>query len=288
MRLERKTPVNGTNPNLSRLSFEDLGEGDYYGFTLDGPDKLFLLEDGTVTHNTTIMKEIGFDLVGTGKKVVHIFLEEGLEKTQLSYIALNNNIPLSKLRKNPQILDKAIWEKDYATYVDTDNTMWVNHWGSIEPDELVTTLQWAAAAGYEYVLLDHISMVFSGLDVANERKEIDLLLTKLAKLTVETGLHPIVVSHIKRADRRYKPTSYPYWDMVASDAARGSGAFEQLAWNIIALEVQYLDENMTKGNIRTRIWKNREIGAVGIADELTWSRETGRLSPYTVDMEDVL
>ena len=165
-----------------------------------------------------------------------------------------------------------------------DSTLWMTHWGSVDPDELITRMKWAAADGFEYVLIDHISMVVSGLDVANERKEIDILLTKLAQFTVESGMHPIVVSHIKRQDRRWKPKEYPYWEMVASDAARGSGAFEQLAWNIIALEVQYLDEDMTKGNIRTRLWKNRTTGVVGIADELTYNRETGRLVPYTLNI----
>ncbi len=36
---------------LSQISIECAGEGEYAGFSLDG-DKLFLLEDGTVTHNT--------------------------------------------------------------------------------------------------------------------------------------------------------------------------------------------------------------------------------------------
>lgn len=40
------------DPSLSGFQIEDIGEGDYYGFTLD-EDHLFLLGDFTVTHNTT-------------------------------------------------------------------------------------------------------------------------------------------------------------------------------------------------------------------------------------------
>jgi len=36
----------------------DKGEGDYYGFTLDGSDRLFLLGDFTVTHNTTLVVDV--------------------------------------------------------------------------------------------------------------------------------------------------------------------------------------------------------------------------------------
>jgi hypothetical protein len=37
---------------VTGFSVEDLGEGDYYGFEIEGPDRLFLLGDFTVTHNS--------------------------------------------------------------------------------------------------------------------------------------------------------------------------------------------------------------------------------------------
>ena len=40
------------------FSLESLGQGDYYGFTIDGPDHLFLLGDFTVTHNTELVSLI--------------------------------------------------------------------------------------------------------------------------------------------------------------------------------------------------------------------------------------
>jgi len=42
------------NPLVTGLKVEEIGEGDYYGFELSGPDRLFLLGDFTVTHNTVI------------------------------------------------------------------------------------------------------------------------------------------------------------------------------------------------------------------------------------------
>ncbi len=41
----------------SSLQFEDLGEGDYYGFEIDGNHR-FLLGDFTVTHNTALALKI--------------------------------------------------------------------------------------------------------------------------------------------------------------------------------------------------------------------------------------
>jgi len=40
------------------IKVESIGMGDYYGFTLSGPDHLFLLGDFTVTHNTGVGKTI--------------------------------------------------------------------------------------------------------------------------------------------------------------------------------------------------------------------------------------
>lgn len=37
---------------MTGITVEPVGEGDYYGFELSGPDRLFLLGDFTVTHNT--------------------------------------------------------------------------------------------------------------------------------------------------------------------------------------------------------------------------------------------
>jgi|GEM_PF-3849387 len=41
------------------FSLRSLGEGDYYGFELSGPDRLFLLADHTVTHNTFLLLIFG-------------------------------------------------------------------------------------------------------------------------------------------------------------------------------------------------------------------------------------
>lgn len=40
---------------LTGIRVEPIGDGDYYGFEIAGPDRLFLLGDFTVTHNTVIM-----------------------------------------------------------------------------------------------------------------------------------------------------------------------------------------------------------------------------------------
>lgn len=53
---KRIDSVNGrVDPTLTGFAVEDIGEQDYYGISVDGPDKMFLLWDHLVTHNTTLM-----------------------------------------------------------------------------------------------------------------------------------------------------------------------------------------------------------------------------------------
>lgn len=63
IRIERKrvgVVDKSMNPLVSGFKIEPLGEGDYYGFEIDG-DKRFLLGDFTVTHNTEIIKQLTSD-----------------------------------------------------------------------------------------------------------------------------------------------------------------------------------------------------------------------------------
>ena len=46
------------NDKLSNITIENAGTGRYYGFVLDG-NKRFMLEDGTITHNTTLAQIVG-------------------------------------------------------------------------------------------------------------------------------------------------------------------------------------------------------------------------------------
>jgi replicative DNA helicase len=62
------------NPLHTGIQVTSIGVGEYAGFELDG-DGLFLLEDFTVTHNSTMAVNIGANVLQRGKPVFHITLE---------------------------------------------------------------------------------------------------------------------------------------------------------------------------------------------------------------------
>jgi superfamily II DNA or RNA helicase len=59
-------------PELTEISVQFLGEGDYYGFTLSGPDRMHLLGDFTVGHNTLMFSYIAAGVARNGKRVLII------------------------------------------------------------------------------------------------------------------------------------------------------------------------------------------------------------------------
>lgn len=75
--VHKKTSFTTTKRDVLRKGFtvSSLGEGQYYGFTVDS-DHLFLLGDFTVVHNTTILEAIGYNLTGLSRtkdeqKLIH-------------------------------------------------------------------------------------------------------------------------------------------------------------------------------------------------------------------------
>jgi archaellum biogenesis ATPase FlaH len=248
------------------------------------PAELTVILAPTNVGKSTICREVQYALAKDGKHVANYFIEEDSKKTQQAMIALDNNVLLPKFREDPNIITREAAEKSYMELIDNGRTLWIDTaqtFGKLTPKEFIKSLKWAHAMGAEFAILDHISMIFSASENDNERKEIDQLLTELAAFVTTTRMHLIVVAHIKRMPiiapkDKEGNVKYPYWVKVDKEAGRGSGAFEQLAHNIIVLEPEIL-ESGDRGRMRTRVVKNREWGYIGLGDVLTMHPVTGRL-----------
>ncbi len=70
----RKASPRKINKNVLNIgiSVDSVGEGEYYGFELSGPDRLFLLGDFTVTHNTILASSIIESAVKRGSHVLFL------------------------------------------------------------------------------------------------------------------------------------------------------------------------------------------------------------------------
>jgi hypothetical protein len=104
-RKQRKNVLN------TGIKVESVGMGDYYGFTLSGPDHLFLLGDFTVTHNTG---------VGKTQLAVHAFVRLACQGLIVGFVS-------AELDKDA--IYARIWAS--ATSAVNSNTDWVSV-GAIE------------------------------------------------------------------------------------------------------------------------------------------------------------
>jgi len=67
--------------NVTGIRLEPIGPGEYFGFELSGPDRLFLLGDFTVTHNTTIFSHlIGQEARRGGRSLILAHRDELLDQ----------------------------------------------------------------------------------------------------------------------------------------------------------------------------------------------------------------
>ena len=238
-------------------------------------NELMLITAGSGIGKSTLAREIAYDfVVNKNKKVSMIFLEEQYKKTAQSLVCIDNNVPLKDFRRNPlSVLTKIEIEKSKEKLFN-NNLNFYNHFGSIDSENLINKIRFMRTVlGTEVVFLDHISIVVSGNRLSDERKELDIIMTSLKSLCEETGLIIIAIVHLKRKSGG----DFNEGGSVSLTDLRGSASLEQLSDQIIALERNQQADGEEKNKLNIRVLKCRETGDTGLADELKYNKDTGRI-----------
>jgi twinkle protein len=117
----------------------------------------------------------------------------------------------------------------------------------------------------------------------NERRVIDVLMTKLRSLVEETGVGMILVSHLKRLPGA---KGHEDGEKTSLSHLRGSGSIAQLSDKVIGLEGNQQSEEHS--NLRIiRCLKDREEGEkVGILGHAKYEADIGRLLPEEVELKE--
>jgi twinkle protein len=237
------------------------------------------LRDGEITTicagsgigKSTIARDLAYHMrMEHGLKVGNIFLEEDNDTSVKAYVGLYEGVPLKTLIAKPDTLSDDRWDAALEAVI-WDHMMFYDHFGSLESDRLLTMMRYMAASGCRFIVLDHISIVVSGLASNDERKDIDILMTKLASFVKETGTGVIAVVHLKRST---SGKNFNEGDMISLNDLRGSASLEQLSFNVLAAERDQQDEK-TKLYATLRSLKCRVTGETGEADTLKWNKTKG-------------
>lgn len=234
------------------------------------PSELVVITSGSGMGKTTFVREIAHSLHTAGHKVGLIMLEESNKRTLQGLVGLhlNKNILVDRTTTSDEEISRAFDE----LFTDRDVALY-DHFGSTDVDNIINRIRYMARAlGCTHVVVDHLSILVSGLATGDERKLIDMAMTKLRTLVQETGISLFVISHLKRPDGNQ---GHEDGAKVHLGQLRGSHAIAQLADICIALQKP---EGETTDSTELRILKNRFTGEVGSAGILNYNRDTGRLT----------
>lgn len=290
--------IPGTDISLDLIS-EPIKPGHYLDKFPVFSSKIGGVRDGELTTviappgvgKSTFVAEMGYDIIkNTDEKVAWLFLEEDLKKSAQRLIALDNDVPLAKYRLNTNIISQEAIRESYDALI-SNNRVWfidLGPSGRVDVDRLLHLLRYYNSQGVTRFIFDHISIVFSHDDRDNERKLIDNILSEVAAFCSATGSHVVMVAHIRRFDQKVyvkDEINDAQWLFIDPAMARGSGSFEQLSSNILAIEPEHTEDEV-KGRMRLNVKKSREYGFTGGADILKMNATTGRLETAEVPEYD--
>lgn len=242
--------------------------------------ELVTVTAGTGIGKSTFCRELAYHLVKAGQKVGYIALEESVGKTAESFISLELNIPLHT-SKTP--VSDAVLQEAWKQVFDNSRFFLYDHWGSTDIDNLISKMRYLVrSCGVDWLFLDHISIVVSGIADGDERRMIDNIMTRLRTFVENVDCGLIIVSHLKRTDEK---TSHEEGGRVRLSHLRGSGAIAQLSDIAIGLERDQQDAEEANV-VAVRVLKNRYSGDTGVACEMYYDKQTGRL--YVRESEQVL
>jgi replicative DNA helicase len=271
----RKRIINKNPLHHGIKEVRSLGMGDYYGFELSG-DKLFLLKDFQVTHNTEVFKSIAAHLMRThNQKVATIFLEEEAADTAVKVAG-----KLVKKRFDSPEYEFDIAERNAVlTTMQKDKLLYMNdEFGGGDYNSLKSMLRYLVITEEcKYIFLDHVTAFTDGLDGSSANQLMEKMMKELATMTRELDFHLSAISHIRKANNADK--SAEDGGRITMDDMKGSGAIKQWANNIFALERNMSTEEEEERNVSTiRLLKVRDAGHnIGRYFKIKYTPETGEL-----------
>jgi twinkle protein len=236
--------------------------------------ELITVTAGSGLGKSQFLREILFTILTTTKwNVGGMFLEESVRKTARSIMSLHAN---KKLHLPDTEVTEAELKEAFDATLGTNRVYLFDHFGSIALDNVLNRIRYMAkSCDCRVVFLDHLSILVSGIDNNDERKSIDVMMTRLRTLVQETGITLICVSHLKRPST---DKGHEDGQAVTLSQLRGSGSIAQLSDAVITLERNSMsDDPMVRNTTKVAVAKNRYTGATGPACSLLYDSKTGRM-----------
>ena len=282
------TPAGVINVSEQRDKFHNREKKDCVPYPYEGLNKklygmrqgeLITLTGGTGLGKSSVTRELEHWLINKTKDNVGIIaLEEDWRRTidGILSIEANARLYIDQVRDSysKEELDKLF---DILYDGQNKNRVWVHaHFGANDLDEIFSKIRFMIiGCGCKWVVVDHLHMLVSASAEGDERRTIDNIMTRLRCIVEETGAGVILVSHLRRIDGN---KGHENGIEVNLSHLRGSQSIAQLSDCVLALERnQQSDDHQESQTTKVRVLKSRYTGDVGLACNLLYDSETGRL-----------
>jgi twinkle protein len=246
--------------------------------------ELVTITSGTGMGKSSVIRELIHHIMKNTKDNIGIFaLEESVKNTAFNIMSVeaNKRLYIKEIRDTFTLEQLKEWEKNT---IGTNRFVAFDHFGSMSNEDILGLVRFMSnALDCKWIVLDHLSMVISGQQDGDERRNIDNLMANLRKIVEECNISLLVVSHLRRtsSDRGHEEGRE-----VSLAHLRGSQSIGQLSDAVIALERNQQSQDPIEANTTTvRILKNRYTGETGIATYLFYDKETGRMSEISNPFE---
>lgn len=198
---------------------------DYYGFEIDG-NRLFLLEDMTVTHNTAFVLSMARNIAIDFNHGVAVFSLE-MSSVQLITRLISSETGLSSEKLRTGKLEKHEWEQLSIKVKDLEKApLYIDDTPSLSIFDLrAKARRLASQYGIRMIIIDYLQLMTaggSGKGGGNREQEISTISRNLKALAKELNVPVIALSQLSRAVETRGSSKRP----LLSDL-RESGAIEQ-------------------------------------------------------------
>ena len=246
-------------------------------------DKLFgmrlgeitLFTSGTGSGKSTVVKETILNLLEKTKdKVGLISLEESIgdTATKLIGMSINKNIRM------PEDVTEEEARKGYEKVFGDERLILLDHQGSVADTSLLDRIEYLAALGCNYLILDHITIAVSeGVDGVTGNEAVDKVMSSLLKITKRYNIHLTLISHLRKSSGEGK--SFEEGIMPNLDSIKGSGSIKQISFDIIGFARNMMATEKSDRNIvKFAVLKSRFSGDTGMCGQASYNVSTGRLN----------
>lgn len=234
--------------------------------------ELITIAAGTGQGKSTFLRQLIHHLImTTNDNIGMAFLEESPERTALGIMSIEAGKPLHL--PHVEYTEEEL-KKCYDSTMGTGRCVLFNHFGSLDIDNVLNRLRYMVKGqNCQWLILDHYQMILSGMDT-DERKGLDMLLTKLRTFVEETGVGLFGVSHT----RRQQGQGLENGAEISLSSLRGTQGISQLSDAVIGLQRdQQDDDEIRRNTTELRLLKSRFTGETGPAGALYFDKNINRL-----------